>query len=328
MAVMDSGSGEVGAHCALHPTLSASGTCERCGNFMCDVCGERGAQRFCPGCRERTGHSAFPLWRDTWNFSALWDYCFAAFKREWVMLSVAMLVATVLSVVANLLGKLAEVLVGPEDAFLLFLSSAFSGVFLQVAQGVIGMGMLRVVFDVLEGGSADIARLFSQVHKAGRYVVATLLGVVMVLLPLLLLFAVLSFVGLVAMGYSVESIVGGEVFRSTDVDVPAALGVFFGAGVLTLIPGLYFGLPLYLLQGVLTFDEDVSPVQALRDCYALARGERLSVLGVAFVGGLLAMAGLLACCVGLIPGLALGQLLVGGLYLALRRGSELEARPR
>ncbi|WP_257462103.1 hypothetical protein [Archangium lipolyticum] len=328
MAVMDSGSGGMGAYCALHPVLGASGTCERCGNFMCDLCGERGAQTFCPGCRERAGHPVFPLRRDTWNFSALWDYCFAAFKRDWLMLSVAMLVAMAMSVGANLVSKPLELLVGDGAPLLSIVVSVVLAVFVQMAQGVIGMGMMRVVFDVLDGGNADVARLFSQFHKAGRYVGATLLGGVAVFLPLLLLFSVLSFVGLVAMGYSVESIVTGDVFRSTDVDVPAALGVFVGVGVLTLVPGLYFGLPLYLIQEELTFNEDVSAVEALRNCYALARGERLSVLGVALVGALLGLAGMLACCVGLIPTLALSQLLLGGLYLALRKGSELKARPR
>jgi len=102
------------------------------------------------------------------------------------------------------------------------------------------------------------------------------------------------------------------------------VGVFSVAGLLTFIPAIYFGLPLYLLQPELTLNEDVSPMQALRNCYTLARGERLSLFGVGLLVMALVLVGLLACCVGIFPALGLGQLLLAGLYLALRNGSELE----
>jgi hypothetical protein len=41
-----------GAVCALHPEAPAASTCVRCGNFMCQDCGERGYERRCPRCRE------------------------------------------------------------------------------------------------------------------------------------------------------------------------------------------------------------------------------------------------------------------------------------
>jgi len=126
-------------------------------------------------------------------------------------------------------------------------------------------------------------------------------------------------VGLVALGVSVGDLFGGEAFGSGR--ELALVAVFGGAGVLTFIPALYFGIPLYLMQAELTFNEDVSPTQALRNCYTLAHGERLSIFGVSLLVGLLVFGGMLACCVGILPALALGQLLLGGLYLALRNGS-------
>jgi hypothetical protein len=321
MATMDSGSGHLGARCALHPTLEASGTCERCGNFMCTVCSERGASTFCPTCRGRGERRAFPLRRDTWSFSALWNYCFAAFKREWLMLSLAMLVSMALSMVVGIFGNFVGLLAGAVDsAALVAVSGVLTFLVQTVVQGVMGLGMSRVILDVLEGGRADVGRLFSQIGKAGRYLGAVLLAFVLVGLPLALLFVVLSFVGLLMGGLSVGEIAGGEVFRSRELLV---LGVFLGTGLVTLIPGLYFGLPLYLLQAELAFDDDASAVQALRDCYTLARGERLSLLGVSIVAGLVSILGLVACCVGALPTLALGQTLIAGLYLALRTGSEV-----
>lgn len=323
MAVTDSGSGKTGANCAVHPTLGATGTCERCGNFMCEVCSQRGQRTLCPACRARSGDSVFPLRRDTWTFSALWDYCFEAFKRDWLMLSVAALVFLAVSTVANITSNIASTVLQNSDAWVVGGILLIISMIVQTAvQGVMGLGMLRVAFDVLEGGGVDIARLFSQYTKVGRYLVMVLLVTVMLVLPLILLFLVLMFIGLVAVGVSMDQVAASQMFEN--LSGPAVVGVFVVAGLITVIPAMYFGLPLYLMQAELAFNDDVSPMQALRNCYALARGERLSIFGVSLVAGLMAFMGVLACCVGLFPALALGQLLLGGLYLALRNGAELE----
>ena len=323
MAMTNSGSGAAGANCAIHPMVGATGTCERCGNFMCEVCSQRGKHILCPACRARTGDMAFPLRRDSWNFGALWDYCYEAFKRDWLMLSVAVLVWLAVGTVANFTTNIASVVLESSDAWVLGGILLFVSLIVQTAvQGVMALGMLRVVFDVLAGGGVDIARLFSQFSKVGRYLVTVLLAAVMLVLPLVLLFCVLSLVGLVAVGVSVGDIFAGQSFGSGR--EMALVGVFAVAGLLTFIPALYFGIPLYLMQAELTFNDDVSPMQALRNCYTLARDERLSIFGVSLFVGLLIILGMLACCVGVFPALGLGQLLLGGLYLALRNGSELE----
>ncbi len=322
MAVTDSGSGAVGARCAIHPTLGATGTCDRCGNFMCEICSQRGSRKFCPTCRQRTGDMAFPLRRDTWSLSALWDYCFETFKRDWLLLSVAMFVALAATTVANLASNIAGVVMQVTDSAVVIGVLVLISVLVQVVvQGVMGLGMMRVVFDVLEGGGVDIGRLFSQWTKAGRYVVTVLLAFVVLALPLVLLFLVLGFVGMVAGGVAVSDISSGNIFNASDRVGPVA---FLGALFVTLIPALYFGIPLYLLQAELAFNDDVTAVQALRNCYTLARGERLPMAGVLLISVPLMFVGLLVCCVGIFPAYALFQLLMGGLYLALRNGSELE----
>lgn len=328
MSTMDAGSRGLGASCAMHAEHEATSTCARCGNFMCDVCSEQGTQTLCPVCRERTGQRAFPLRRDTWNFGALWDLCFESFRREWLMLSVAMLVATIIGMVASFASNIASAVgqaTGSTGVMVVLVLLAF--LLQTVVQGVMGMGMLRVVMDVLEGGRADIGRLFTQVHKAGRYLVTILLTFVLVGLPLLVLFGVLVLLGTVATGHSLSQIFAGEVFREGTPPGFALMGVFIGAALVTTVPAIYFGLPLYLLQAELTHEEDVSPMEAVRHCYVLARGERLSILGISFIAALVGMAGVFACCIGVIPALALGQLLVCGLYFALRQGSELEKEP-
>jgi hypothetical protein len=289
---------------------------------MCEICSQRGSQKFCPTCRERTGDVAFPLRRDTWSISALWDYCFAAFKRDWLMLSVAMLVGMAAITAANFASNIAGVVMQVTDSFAVIgLLVLLSTVVQVVAQGVMGLGMMRVIFDVLQGGGVDIGRLFSQWHKVGRYLVSIFLLFVLLVLPLMLLFVVLGFVGMMAAGVSMADITSGGVFRTNET---AAAIAFVGALVLTFIPALYFSIPLYLLQAELAFNDDVTPVQALRNCYTLARGQRLPMVGVLLIGVLVLFAGLLACCVGVFPAYALMHLLIGGLYLSLRNGSELE----
>jgi hypothetical protein len=289
------------------------------------MCSQRGSQKFCPSCRQRTGDTAqvaFPLRRDTWSISALWDYCFEAFKRDWLMLSVAMLVGLGVSTVANLAGNIAGVVMQVTDSFVVIGVLLLISILLQVVvQGVMGLGMMRVAFDVLTGGGVDISRLFSQWTKTGRYVVTVLLAGLGLVLPLMLLFVVLGFVGLVAQGVTVADIVGGALFSEKSTALPFA---FLGAFLVSFIPLLYFSLPLYLLQAELAFNDDVTPVQALRNCYALARGQRLSMVGVFLIFALATLVGLLACCVGMLPAYGLGQLLVAGLYLSLRNGAELE----
>ena len=43
-----------GAHCALHPTATASGTCDRCGAFVCYSCETlHEGKRYCPACAKK-----------------------------------------------------------------------------------------------------------------------------------------------------------------------------------------------------------------------------------------------------------------------------------
>lgn len=301
------GPGLGGAVCPRHPSVNASSTCARCGTFMCDTCSEWGAQAHCPDCRERTGVVAFPLNRDNWDFGSLWDYSWATFKREWLMLSLGTLCLMVLSFIIQAVAGLLPLLGSAAGSNVLSVILQIIGTLIQtVVQGVLGLGYLKMVFDVLQGQRADVGRLFTQLHKAGPYLVTTLLLALMFLLPL-------AAVGGVAAA-AIYALGGG--FDNETV-------LFSVIGITTLLaigPLLYFALPLYLLQPAMAFEETFSPMDILRHCYTLARGERLSIFGVTMVGMLLGIAGVLACCVGLIPALALFQVLIGGLYLALRTG--------
>jgi len=304
------GSALGGAVCPRHPSVGAISTCTRCGTFMCDTCNEYGSQSQCPECRERTGLKAFPLNRGNWNFGALWDYSWETFKREWLMLSLGTLCLMVLSFIVQAVAGFLPLLGKAADSDVLAVILQIIGTVIQtVVQGVLGLGYLRMVYDVLEGRPADVGRLFTQLHKAGPYFVTTLLLAMMFLLPIAAVGGVVAGVVYALGGFQNEVV---------------AFGVIGVAVVLAIVPLFYFGMPLYLLQPAMAFEETFSPTDIIRHCYTIARGERLSIFGVTMVGGLLGLAGVMACCVGIIPALALFQVLIGGLYLALR--TEDEAR--
>jgi hypothetical protein len=304
------GSGVGSAQCALHPDQPAMRTCTRCGSFMCSTCAEGGAQTLCPACQQRLGvGQGFPLNRDNWSFSALWDYCFEIFKREWLMLGAVMLVffgvAFIVQLVAGILPLLGKAVNSQALSVILTIAST---VIQQAVQGVLGLGLLRVMFDVLQGQKLDIGRLFSQLHKVGTLLLTLLMVFLMVGVP----FGVVG---------AVVAVIRGV----TGMEWSSLVPVIVVLGVLVLGPMIYFLIPLSLLQAEIAYSDDPAPMQVLRNCYAYARNQRLSIIGVSIVGGLVALVGMLACCVGVLPALGLSYLLIAGLYLALRTGAEVES---
>ncbi len=315
------------ARCALHPEEWASGTCERCGNFMCGLCSDNGAQSWCPTCRERAGASTFPLRRDTWTFSALWDYAWAAFKREGLNLSLAALIVFSCIGAVQFAGNiLTQVAVAMDNLALLALLTLVSMVLQSFVQGIVTLGLVRLCFDVLNGQGVELAHVFSQVHKAGRYVVATLFIWLVFLVPVFLILGGALVVGAIVGGVSAAELGEGEaIFREAGTSMLIAVTV---AGLILLVPLVYFALPLALLPAEFAFNEDGTALGALRNCYVLARGQRLGLILLSLVSILLTLAGFLLCCIGVIPAWALIHVLIAGLYLSLRRGSELELEPR
>lgn len=305
----------VGPSCALHPGQEATGTCERCGNFMCDTCSESGALRHCPTCRERFG-ATFPLRRDNWTFSKLWDVCWAAFQREWVMLSVAVLITLGVSFGAQLIINIAAAMGAMLDSVALTGVLSIVGlVAQQLAQGLVQLGLLRVCFDVLHGGRVDVGRLFSQMHKAVPYALTMLIIFACAFVVAFVLFLVGIF-AITRPGPSLSAVNSAEDFWNA---MAPMLGVMWMAFLVLVGPLTYVLLPLLLIQPEIAFnDPPPSPFEVLRRAWVAARGQRLGMLGVSLVAGASMFVGLLLCCVGFIPGMALAQLLVAGMYLAVR----------
>jgi hypothetical protein len=100
-----------------------------------------------------------------------------------------------------------------------------------------------------------------------------------------------------------------------------------GAMVIVALPAvIYVALGMYLGELVVALD-GATPVHALRRSWALARGNRMPLLGFGFVCALVqfvSLAGLLLCCVGVLATVPFGRSLVGFAktesYLLFTRG--------
>jgi hypothetical protein len=296
-----------GAYCALHPDQQATRTCTRCGNFMCTTCSQSGEQPHCPTCRERTGEDQpFPLTRDSWNFNKLWDYSFAAFKQNWLMISAAILIVGGIGFFTNLLTRLLPLIGNAMDNQVVTIVLTIVAAFVQnVVQGLLGVGMSRLMIDVLQGKPAAIERVFSQFDKAGTYISIMLIIVAVAAIPA---------------GVLTGIVIG---LMSAFPDAGPAIAIVVGG--LALIPLIYFFFPLIFIQPEMAIREgSPKPMQLLRNCFAYARGQRLSIFGVLMIETLLVLGGVLACCIGVIPAAGLASLLTTGLYLALSNGAEVE----
>jgi hypothetical protein len=334
MAEMDFGRG-AGALCPLHPEQRASRTCQRCGNFMCDTCSEGGMQLTCPSCRERAGLGhAFALSREQWSVGALLETCWDAFKREWVMICVGVLIVIAGSLVGNVISQILSFIGGMADHW------AVTGLFLvigfivsTVVQGLVSLGFMRMLFDALDGRRADVGRMFTQFHKAVPYLLTTLLTFALMIPVVVLIFG--GALGAAALTGGLDAIrnadwMGANGGQDTSAELVRVLGslgpslamMIVVGGALYVFPGLWLMLPLMLVQPEMARSENPNPIETLRRCFAYARGQRLSMTGTLLLGGVITLAGFLFCCVGVLPAAAFFQLLLAGLYLALSNGVE------
>ncbi|MBX7097017.1 MAG: hypothetical protein K1X89_04820 [Myxococcaceae bacterium] len=315
-----------GALCARHPAVPAARTCSRCGNFMCDECSDLGQQTQCPSCRELAGTGTFPFSRNDFDFGRVWAFCYERFRVEWAMLSVCVLILFAVSMAVGIFGAafrgIATAIVGeasPNDPVRMGLVAGLGAVFQQVVQGavqgVVQMGLYRVAVDVLQGKKADTTRLFSQVSKVGRFLAQYLIQLVLIGGPVLVLLGGLALVGYrMADSSSLDDFMRHGLLK--------VLPLFVLAVVILFLPLIYVSLGVSLASHELMYS-DCSATEALSRSWKMVNGFRLPTFGFGFMAGLVTMAGVFACCVGVIPASALAQLLMCGLFLSLRNGSGL-----
>jgi len=302
-AATGGGTSIAGARCAVHPDLVAHAVCARCGNYMCATCSEQGSSKFCADCRARPDASDFPFSRDHYSLEGLIDFTLKRWKAHWLTLSLAVLI---------LLGTIYAIAIagGIGAGFMAGFNGradpqrtlpAFSGVsvVMQIVQLFVQLwlqlGLFALLLDVLEGREPKVATLFSRASRIPAAFGQLLLiyaGMFTLVLPFAVLFLVHD--------------------RATQLKIGA------GLVLLELIPFAYLALGMMFAQIELVYNRDAGPLSAIRTSFALVRGQRIRVLGMAIVFGLIAVAGVVACCVGAIPTMTIAGMLSCALFLALK----------
>ena len=307
--------------CARHVDQPASTTCARCGNFMCGECGAGGQETRCPACRERAKDGGpFPLSRADWRFDALVSLCWRMFQREWLLLSLGMLLwavaGPVLSLIVSVVGGGLGFVVGETGAGLHILL-AFP--FILATQGVVQLGVHRVSQDVLRGESATFQDFLGQWKKVLSFFVLGVLGFLLTLA--VALYA--SFVGGLLPMFAILS----ASLRSAGL---AWLGMLLGGGLGIVVVGLlvYVVLRLSFLLVMATLElagnDAAGPLEALGNARRITRGQVRWFVLFCLISVPLLLLGILMLGIGVLPALALCHLLLVGLHQTLRNGMDLD----
>jgi len=284
---------------------------------------------------ERT---AFPFTRSDFTFNQLFAYAYDTFKRDWLMLSLAVLVffaiAGFATGVTSALNQIAIGLMGggfdssssradlPGIFGALALGTSVGMVLNMVVQGFVMLGLYRVLIDALDGKKVDLGRLFSQGRKLGRYVVLNIILMVITYVPMAMVFGLIFGGVLLSTGLSVHEL-SFDAFEQA-LRLPVIVGVLLASIALVafavwLYPLWLFGVPELVVS-------EATPVEALQRAWQVGSGLRLTAFGYSFVVGLVMLGGLALCCVGVVPALAIAYLLNLSLFLAARADPAFPAR--
>jgi uncharacterized membrane protein len=294
-----------GARCAIHPDLPAETTCQRCGNYMCRTCVGEGGLGLCLACQQRSGTGLFPFDRDHYSLDGLFSHSVARFKQHWAPLVLAtagffVLVYGIAFIGAFTVGFASQV--RPRGAGGPF--TPLSVVF-QVVQVLVQLGLQVPLFalclDVAEGKEPAIGAAFERIRRLPA-----------VLLQVLIIYLVLGLAGgmLGALGYIIVKLTGTS-------DHPPVLLLAVG-GLSAFIPAVYLFLGAMFGMVELIYNPEISALGALRKSFQLVEGQRWPVLGISLLSGVVALAGVLACCIGIVASMPLSLLLYCSLFLALR----------
>lgn len=326
------------ARCAFHPDRMAHRTCPRCGTFVCSDCAA-GPDGACPPCAARRG--SFPLSRSDCTFDKVWEVAIDRFKPNWVMLSVAVLLFFLASFASSLVVTLLQQVVsvvmtkvtsGSDAAPVLIVvqlgMQILGTVVNMLVQGFFELGLVRLSFDVLEGRPAVLGRLFSQGRRLVDLVLARLLVGLGLGAPLMFL-GVLPLVGVVLASGVTDAESLREAFRGFDPGAakPALLVALALTGVWWLGLVVAFtcvAIPLNFVIHEVVYGGSTA-AESIRRAWIIGTDRRWLTFGTQFVVAAVVLGGMFACCLGILPAMAVGYLLLTTLYLALRTGAAVPA---
>jgi hypothetical protein len=300
------------AVCAVHMQNTASGTCARCGNYVCYQCTDSGRFTTCEACRARTGVTDFPISRDTFSIGGVLDAGWTAFSENWLMLTLGPFILAVVNVAfsfcSNILtsgmqAALEDVDMNVKLAVTLVISFSISLVSI-VVQGGLTLGLVRMALDAVDRKPVELSALFSQFRKLLKWAVQIIVIGVAMAVPMALVFA--------PMGIAAA------------LDKPEIGSIVTIVLMLLLIvPFFYVSLGLSFLNQEIVYDDSVGAIDSIKRSWQIAGGFRLSIFVIGPLGALIMIGGVLVCCVGVFPAQGLVFAFMAATYRALRNGSGL-----
>ncbi len=278
--------------------------CSRCGTYMCQTCTEDGAFRTCASCRAQTSPEAFPFGRENHSFFALVVFAFQAYRANWAVLTVALVISVTLTVGAQVLALSLPFLfeVGSSGSLVL---QALVFVPQSVLPLVFTVGALNLSVRAARGEHVVLSQLFCDFRTIGRVALLLLLLNALLLFVLPLLLGPLLYWGFLVGSFSLESL-----------PIAALVSIPVVVAVLT-----YLGLGLCFATLELVAQPAVGPIAALRNAWAIARSRRLTLLAYLALCFGLSFIGAAFCFIGLFVSLPYTFVLMAAAYLALRNGA-------
>jgi hypothetical protein len=304
--------------CTLHAGEPFTAICRQCGTYMCKRCNEDGRFDKCARCRaeatepvvQRVAKSAsasFPFRRDGVEWGAFLRFCFARYTQNFGLVTLTTIAWLGSMFALNMIGALFT-LVLPSFELSKLLWPALSLVQV-VLFALLTLGVLKISLRVVLGQPAELSLLWSSVPRLGAFFLvsaATVVALFGVELVLVAIFG-LGLFSLDSSDWTLGTLIMGALLAAAGIAVSA-----------------YVSLGLVLASLEIVAQPDVSVLDALKNAWRIARGERMTLGFGLFLIGLLNLAGMIMCGVGMIFTLGLGTLIFAALYLALRNGAALD----
>jgi uncharacterized membrane protein len=268
---------------------------------MCAVCSDNGRQAQCAACRERTGVGAFPFTRNSYTFSALFDWGWNAYKKHWLTFALALFIAGVGIFGFSIAGTLLSIPFA-DDMPKMIAIRVVTMVPQFVIQGAVTIGLMRMAIKAVRGEPVELKDVFSGYDRLGAWFVQMIAPAVITL--------------------PAVALIGGLVYLASLASTGAAIGAGLILGIPAFVGLFYVMLGFAFANPEIATQPEVGAIAGLTNSWKMSKGHRGNVFLVGLVVGALYMAGAMACLVGALFTMGIALCVFASLYVALRNGAE------
>lgn len=286
--------------CAVHPTVPAVATCSRCGNFMCSSCQSLSRADLCDACERVVG--SFPLRRESFDVMEALSYSWERYTAQWLLPTLGALVFFGITYSIAFVGGIAQVALNQTDPMLGTLAYGGSQVVSTVLNAVLMAVIMRCSVAALQGQTLTGDHVTQGLRRSPIFI-GMQFGYLLLFAGLMAPFGALAGVGLLQ-GID-EGLLFGGIAVAFLVLMPILVYVMLGLGNAG-------------IEAVI--DPEVGLMDAFKRSWAVADGQRFTMILSGIMTTLLSILGLVACCVGVIPMWVLSMFLWAATYMGLRTG--------